>query len=63
MKCRRIKIKNDVRMVIRRLNKKLVDLGLKGPIAISLVEYKMRKRETKTDSILSRISLRRKDRK
>ena len=50
MKCRPIKIKSGVRMVIRRLNKKLVDLSLKGPIAISLVEYKMRKRETKTET-------------
>jgi len=44
MKCRRIKFKNDVRMVIRRPKTKLMDLSLKGPIAISLVESKKAKK-------------------
>ena len=38
MKCRRIKIRNDVRMVIRQPKVKLMDLSLKGPITVSFVE-------------------------
>ncbi len=51
MNTRQIKIKNEVRMVIRQLNKKLLDMTLKGPITVSFVESKQHRKSSRQPTL------------